>query len=329
MGILDIMNDPNNRAMLGAGLLDMSSGFGGRQQNAVSNLMRQRSLDEEAARRNKYQDWQMSQAEQKAAEAAEQKLLQDAYLAQLGIDNPDLAQAAGAGMMDLYKYQNPEAKERKTLEDAAGYHRYMDTGDRVFPGVQGLSGEAGQTGMWKNTKDRFSAERGLSSDFKRWSDDFNSTRFQHQAITGASDDGMGDMVRIKGINKILDPTSTVRSEESKEAAAVGGKLREMMNLYKNLAKGDTLTQDVRDQMNFTANRLMEIRARDYRNRYKSVQRQARQYQLDEANIFQGAFNPFAQEQPVAAPPALPGIALPEIDASVPDSLEAMLRADGF
>jgi hypothetical protein len=52
----------------------------------------------------------------------------------------DLATTLGPSKLDdllleRYKAETKEPKERKTLQDPEGYYRYLDTGERVFPGI--------------------------------------------------------------------------------------------------------------------------------------------------------------------------------------------------
>jgi hypothetical protein len=44
------------------------------------------------------------------------------------------------------KMATEKEKDRKTLEDAAGYKRYVDTGERVFPGAEKENGKTGAPG---------------------------------------------------------------------------------------------------------------------------------------------------------------------------------------
>lgn len=52
----------------------------------------------------------------------------------------DLATTLGPSKLDdllleRYKAETKEPKERKMVQDAEGYYRYVDTGERVFPGI--------------------------------------------------------------------------------------------------------------------------------------------------------------------------------------------------
>ena len=178
----------------------------------------------------------------------------------------------------LIDYMEPEEQPERPYDKAAdGYHRYVDTGERVFPGAAAESpgfepatprGKAmaemasakKQFGedSWEYEQlrtdflatgkaDGFKREKLLRDEFDKRSATFVQTQEAFDKITRAAGKGSaaGDLSLIFGFMKMVDPGSTVREGEFATAQNAAGWTERAKALYNRAVDGTRLTGDTR------------------------------------------------------------------------------------
>jgi len=150
-------------------------------------------------------------------------------------------------------------------------------------------------------KDRWGMTKDLYTQTRKDNEAFNTSRFQWQAMRDAPEGGAGDLVLITGLNKMLDPGSTVRGEEAEAASKVGGTLGSIMNIVNEFKEGDKLEPGARAKIRETAETLYKIREQQYRRNYQVTGEMVDKYGLSRPEVFRGAPNPdeFGSEEPRA------------------------------
>ena len=159
-----------------------------------------------------------------------------------------------------------------------------------------------QQGPYKGLKEQFGVEDTMRKDFWKYSDAYREASNWNSVIQGAGSTGANDYALIQGLNKMLDPASTVREAESAEAASVAGELNTIRNMFASLTEGSKLPDEAREQIKNLSNRLFRIRENDYIQLRQGVKDRAGQYQIDPGNIFAGSFEPPKGGTPPRVPP---------------------------
>ena len=145
-------------------------------------------------------------------------------------------------------------EDRETAKDAAGFLRFTDTGERVFPEVMAPEQEpefADYSKLRKEFRDETAVFKDQQASFGR-------------VVESARDpSAAGDLALIFNYMKILDPGSTVREGEfatAQNAAGVPSRIRARFN---NLMKGERLEPEQRADFVDRAARLYRDAAEDF------------------------------------------------------------------
>lgn len=231
----------------------------------------------------------------------------------------------GAGMYVLPEqaygqmpYEKPEHRDRKTAKDANGILRYLDSGERAFPGVKkgpetldidkiiGTEFKFGDKfrGDAKEDLQRIDAYRNLEA---IWDDPSEAAQgAQVVTIDGKrfemSGQGAADIGLIFGFMKMHDPTSVVREGEYETAANTSGKPQWVLNLLNKTLNGDKLSGTERAALMRQARNQYNAAIKSANGKLNSIREQAGQYKgwgidADRALSF---YNPYEARIPAEA-----------------------------
>lgn len=166
-------------------------------------------------------------------------------------NRPDLAAMVEAGMPIPEAWAqvlNPKKNERKTVQDAYGRQRYVDTGEYVFQDESQL----GQPGKpFIDPKKGYENEQGIRKEYDSQDNVKNYTKvrdsYEKIRTAAATDSGPGDLALIFNYMKMLDPGSVVREGEFATAQNSGGVSETVRNYYNAVISGERLSPELRAQ----------------------------------------------------------------------------------
>jgi hypothetical protein len=168
-------------------------------------------------------------------------------------------EAAKESTLDLAKARKLDAEtqqiqqgplDREIIKDGQGFSRYVDTGERVFPGVEKPADD-----------DKiFSRAAKLRGEIAQSSKKFDIVEDAFGRIGASASDpsAAGDLSLIFAFMKILDPGSTVREGEFATAAQAGGVDDRIRGQYNKLLSGERLTQNQRDDFVNRSKKLFNV-----------------------------------------------------------------------
>ena len=172
-----------------------------------------------------------------------------------GVTSEQFLRALGPqrGMQFLAQAYQPQAgAKRDRVQDAAGFWRFVDTGERVFPDVSKPAEQPDPSEVGGMRKE-FS---GQSKDYRLVRDAFRKIQ---NAATGEPSAG-GDMSLIFSYMKMLDPGSTVREGEFATAQNTAGVPTQVRNMYNRAKTGQMLAPEQRSDFLNQAQRIYGAQA---------------------------------------------------------------------
>ena len=219
-------------------------------------------------------------------------------------------QLAGAGVPvaqipSLLKAFQPV--KRETLTDAAGFQRFVDTRDRVFPDVDApprskLGREAFDAEHFGADSPQFKAlqelraapdvkatfDRGttLRKEFTRLSEDNLTGLSSFNKLWTAAQDptGAGDIAMVFAFMKLLDPGSRVTEGETAQASNVSGSASKFLNVYNRVVKGEVLTGTARQDILFQAGKIATQTVKEQRGFEDTYRGRAKRAKVDERDV---------------------------------------------
>lgn len=177
---------------------------------------------------------------------------------------------------DVYKAQYG-AQDRKTLKDASGRQRYMDTGEYVFSDVAAAPPDPDKV---------FTQEKGLRGEFQTLTKDFRQQEEAFGRILSSAQDpsAAGDLALIFNYMKVLDPGSTVREGEFANAENAGGVDKKIRTLFNKLQTGERLTPAMRADFVQRAGKLYEGAKKGFSTRADEYRNLSTQYSVDPSRV---------------------------------------------
>lgn len=138
----------------------------------------------------------------------------------------------------------------------------------------------------KANEQKFQQENALRDE---WLKNGVTTRSQqikeaYDRIHSAPQSAAGDMSLIYGLNKIMDPGSTVREGEFANAQATTGAMGQLQALYRRVQTGERLTPQQRQDFMNTARQLLSAQQGNqstFDERYRGL---AKNYGVNDANV---------------------------------------------
>ncbi len=126
--------------------------------------------------------------------------------------------------------------QREKAQDAAGFWRWTDTGERVFPDVTKPDEQPKQGDV-----------AGMRKEFSGQSKDYRAVRTSFSKVqeTAKSPSAAGDLALIFNYMKMLDPGSVVREGEFATAQSAAGVPTQVRNVYNRLVSGERLAPEQR------------------------------------------------------------------------------------
>lgn len=241
----------------------------------------------------------------KMQEEEEKKKLLDSYLQ----GATDEEKALAKNFPQLFIKQKLQKKERKTVKGADGFNYFIDTGERVLPGIT-KSGERKtikaadgfnyfvDTGERvlpevKKTKDQSKINNELTKNFQslyksnQTVKNFDIAQTQlNKLFAGAKrDSAAGDLSMIFTYMKVLDPTSVVREGEQATAQNAAGIPERVRNLYNKLITGERLTKKQRQDFVKSGIGLFQSNQVAKDAFQKSFETSFNTYNIDKNNVF--------------------------------------------
>ncbi len=158
-------------------------------------------------------------------------------------DAGKLAQDFENGYINLGSYQegiDSLKADRKTEQDANGFLRFVDNGERVFPELEQI--QETLTGT-----DRLNQAKSIRSEIDKANGDFNdiANSWDRIAASASEPSAAGDLALIFNFMKMLDPGSTVREGEFATAQNAAGVPTRIQASYNRLMTGERLAQTQR------------------------------------------------------------------------------------
>ena len=101
----------------------------------------------------------------------------------------------------------------------------------------------------------------LRTRYDKFTEDFRDVDAAFRKVKKAPDTAFGDMSRIFGFMKLIDPGSTVREGEFATAEGNAGIPTRILNLYNRARSGERLSEDQRAEIQQTAEQLYESQSR--------------------------------------------------------------------
>ena len=124
----------------------------------------------------------------------------------------------------------------------------------------------------------------------------------YRKIETAPDTAAGDMSKIFGFMKILDPSSTVREGEYASAENARGVPDTVRAQYNKVMSGQRLSPNQRTQFNQAAGDLVKSQQEQFEGQKKYYQDISKNYRIDPANII---YDPYAGLNLQTTPPKVP------------------------
>jgi hypothetical protein len=258
------------------------------------------------------------------------------------------AQGRQIAIQELQRQITPaKEKERKIIKDAAGFQRFVDTGDRVFPTAEApdkepksIFGTIGDVSKYTpesvrkaeksnlrsdlvvnkeslktllTGKDKVTAEQVLRKEFTSLSKEFRVVRdsFERIKASAAEPSAAGDLALIFNYMKVLDPGSTVREGEFATAQNAAGVPERIRAQYGQIVSGERLTDTTRKDFLNRARKLFNTQDRIHKKRETTFRGIATESKLSPKNVVIDLSAPEFDEE--AGDIEAPGIANLSVD----------------
>jgi len=146
------------------------------------------------------------------------------------------------------------------------------------------------------------AESQLRSSFLNQATPHIQIASAYRKIEAAPDTAAGDMSKIFGFMKILDPSSTVREGEYASAENARGVPDTVRAQYNKVMSGQRLSPTQRTQFNQAAGDLVKSQKEQFEGQRKYYEDISKNYRIDPANII---YDPYSGMNIQTTPPKLP------------------------
>jgi hypothetical protein len=238
-------------------------------KTVAENLLKTRQLTPEAK----------AEAQRKAAEArikeAEANLAPQKFAADLGLTESQIEQAKAS-------VRASDAAAKKSGAEAAKAQR---------------EAEMMSAGVIPADK-RPEAEGKMRQEYSNQTKSYQDVKAAYGRVLASREDAAGDLALIFNYMKMLDPGSVVREGEFATAQNAAGIPTRIWNLYNKLINGERLSAEQRKMFSKQSESLYQQALKDENKVRSGIERIARGYGLNVANIF---YTP--TEEPPTAPAA--------------------------
>ena len=238
-------------------------------ETVAENLLKTRQLTPEAK----------AEAQRKAAEArikeAEANLAPQKFAADLGLTESQIEQAKAS-------VRASDAAAKKSGAEAAKAQR---------------EAEMMSAGVIPADK-RPEAEGKMRQEYSNQTKSYQDVKAAYGRVLASREDAAGDLALIFNYMKMLDPGSVVREGEFATAQNAAGIPTRIWNLYNKLINGERLSVEQRKMFSKQSESLYQQALKDENKVRSGIERIARGYGLNVANIF---YTP--TEEPPTAPAA--------------------------
>ena len=155
-----------------------------------------------------------------------------------------LDQYAGEYVKSMFA-QPGEEQERRMEKDVAGMWRYVDTGERVFPGTE-----------MPPEPQKYSDVSGMRKEFEGHAKPFEAAKKSYQRIMDAQPTGAGDTSMVYAFAKINDPSGVVTDADARAALASGGLGSQIMGYWNQLQGSGKLDEKAREEIRQAAGNIL-------------------------------------------------------------------------
>jgi len=196
--------------------------------------------------------------------------------------------------IDLTESQIEQAKAARRASDAAAQasgadrQRKQEQADQIAAGVIPAD-------------KRPEAERNFRNEYNDRTKVYQDVKASYGRVLASDDSAVGDLSLIFGYMKMLDPGSVVREGEFATAQNAAGVPERVMNIYNRIVSGERLNSDQRKAFKGQAERLFKQAGQQESEVRAGIERIAKGYGLNTANIFY---------TPEDVAPLVPGAAAP-------------------
>jgi hypothetical protein len=129
------------------------------------------------------------------------------------------------------------------------------------------------------------AETKFRTEYNNQTKPFQEVKTAYSRVLASEDTAVGDLSLIFGYMKMLDPGSVVREGEFATAQNAAGVPERIMNIYNKVATGQRLNSSQRDSFKGQAKKLYQSAGEQETVVRKGLERIAKGYGLNTANIF--------------------------------------------
>jgi hypothetical protein len=129
------------------------------------------------------------------------------------------------------------------------------------------------------------AERNFRNEYNDRTKVYQDVKASYGRVLSSDDSAVGDLSLIFGYMKMLDPGSVVREGEFATAQNAAGVPDRVMNVYNRIVSGERLNSDQRKAFKGQAERLFKQAGQQEAQVRSGIERIAKDYGLNTANIF--------------------------------------------
>jgi len=262
------------RAMLGSELYGLPGG-----KDAIEALAKA----EENRRAEELQPFKKrEQTATTIIKEAESKLAPKKFLADLDLTNAQIAQAEAAQRASQAAAEASGAEKRRKEAETAQISAGVIPADK-----------------------RPEAESKFRKEYSDQTKGYQEVKSAYGRVLASDDSAVGDLSLIFGYMKMLDPGSVVREGEFATAQNAAGVPERVVNLYNKIISGERLNDSQRKAFKGQAERLFKQAGQQESEVRRGLERIAKGYGLNTANIFLEPVEsvPTAPERaPVTPPP---------------------------
>jgi len=222
--------------------------------------------------------WQKNQDERRAAALAPFKLRQETADAIIKEAQSKFAPDKFGAELDLTKAQIEQARAARRASDAAA----------AKSGAEATRAEAEarqiSAGVIPADK-RPEAESKFRAEYNNLTKGYQEVKSAYGRVLASEDSAVGDLSLIFGYMKMLDPGSVVREGEFATAQNAAGVPERVQNIYNRVISGERLSASQRKSFKGQADGLFKQAGQQESTVRTGIERIARGYGLNTANIF--------------------------------------------
>lgn len=209
--------------------------------------------------------------------------------------------------IDLTKSQIEQARAARRAQDAAAAKSGAEAARARAEAAQMAAGII-------PPDKRPEAESKFRKEYSDQTKGYQEVKSAYSRVLASQDDAVGDLSLIFGYMKMLDPGSVVREGEFATAQNAAGVPERIQNIYNRVVSGQRLSPEQRKLFKAQAEKLYKAAQAQEAQVRQGIERIARGYGLNTANIF---YTP-TEEAPTApgAPASDPGAPAPSPGAPV-------------